>query len=137
MHERGLMNGLQTTVVGPVLKEFKPLCPRKVYIANILFNVMDTNSDHYPTYADYARRSLLWLRIVTGLSEKLFFAIVIRGITDSQIRATNANFVPNDLVKLFSIYMKVKSSTSKSDLNKFNHNQRDHFIRKLSDNIRK
>ncbi|KAL0820281.1 hypothetical protein ABMA28_006194 [Loxostege sticticalis] len=89
-------------------REFKPLCPKKPDIANILFEVMKTNSDSYPTYADYARRSLLRLRIVSGLSEELISAIVIRGITDPQIRAaaTNAKLMPKELVEFFSIYIK-------------------------------
>lgn len=92
-------------------KEFKPLCPRKPDIANILFEVMNTDSDKYPTYADFARRSLLKLRIVRGLSDELISAIVIRGVTDPQIRAsaTNAKLMPNELVEFFSIY--VKSNT--------------------------
>lgn len=88
--------------------QFKALCPRRIDIANILFDVMKTDSDNYPTYAEYARRSLLRLRIVTGLSEMLISAIVIRGITDPQIRAaaTNANLLPEDLVSFLSIYVK-------------------------------
>ncbi|CAH2216889.1 jg8100, partial [Pararge aegeria aegeria] len=93
-------------------KEFKPLCPRTPDIANILYEVMSSNSDKYPTYADYSRRSLLKLRIVRGLSDELISAIVIRGITDPQIRAsaTNAKLMPNEIVEFFSIY--VKSNTS-------------------------
>lgn len=88
--------------------EFKPLCPKNPDIANILYDVMQTNSDNYPTYADYARRSLLRLRIVRGLSEELISAIIIRGITDPQLRAaaTNAKLLPSDLVGFFSIYVK-------------------------------
>lgn len=44
-------------------REFQSLCPRRIDTANILFDVMKTNSDNYPTYAEYARRSLLRLRI--------------------------------------------------------------------------
>lgn len=89
-------------------REFKPLCPKHIDVADILFDVMKTNSDQYPTYADYARRSLLRLRVVAGLSEELISAIIIRGITDPQIRAaaTNANLLPSDLIKFFSIYIK-------------------------------
>lgn len=94
-------------------KEFKPLCPRKPDVANILYEVMSNDSDRYPTYADYARRSLLKLRIVRGLSDELISAIVIRGITDPQIRAsaTNAKLMPNELVEFFSIYVKSNTST--------------------------
>ena len=88
--------------------QFKSLCPRNIDVANILFDVMKTDSDRYPTYAEYARRSLLRLRIVMGLSEELISAIVIRGITDPQIRAaaTNARLLPDDLVNFLSIYVK-------------------------------
>ncbi|KAH9641049.1 hypothetical protein HF086_006329 [Spodoptera exigua] len=90
------------------IREFKPLCPRKPDVANILYEVMSTNSDRYPTYADYARRSLLRLRIVKGLSDELISAIVIRGVMDPQIRAaaTNAKLMPNELVEYLSIYVK-------------------------------
>lgn len=96
-------------------KEFKPLCPKTPDIANILAEVINTNSDKYPTYADYARRALLRLRIVRGLSDELISAIIIRGISDPNIRAsaTNAKLMPNDLIEFFSIYVK-PVSTSKS-----------------------
>lgn len=101
-------------------REFKPLCPRRVDVANILFDVMKTDSNNYPTYAEYVRRSLLRLRIVNGLSDELVSAIVIRGIVDPQIRAaaTNARLLPNDLVEFFSIYVKPTPQT------KTNHNTR-------------
>lgn len=97
-------------------REFKPLCPKKPNSANILFDVMKNTSDNYPTYADYARRSLLRLRVVTGLSEELISAIVVRGITDPHIRAaaTNAKLMPNDLVEFFSIYVKSHSNKTPS-----------------------
>lgn len=96
-------------------REFKPMCPRKPDVANILYEVMSTNSDRYSTYADYARRTLLRLRIVRGLSDELISAIVIRGITDPQIRAsaTNAKLMPNQLVEFLSIYVKPKLPNSK------------------------
>ncbi|KAL0811097.1 hypothetical protein ABMA28_010365 [Loxostege sticticalis] len=89
-------------------RDFQSLCPRRVDSASILFNVMKTSSDNYPTYAEYARRSLLRLRIVNGLSEELISAIIIRGICDPLIRAaaTNANLLPGDLVGFLSIYIK-------------------------------
>lgn len=97
-------------------REFKPLCPKTPDIAGILFEVMSTNSDKYPTYADYARRSLLRLRIVRGLSDELISAIVIRGITDPQIRAsaTNAKLSPSQLVEFFSIYVKPSAPKNNS-----------------------
>lgn len=67
-------------------REFKPLCPRKLDYANILFETMNQTSDKYNSYAEYARRSLLRLRIVKGLSEELMTLIVIRGITNAQVR---------------------------------------------------
>lgn len=99
-------------------REFKPLCPKTPDIANILFEVMNTNSDHYATYADYARRSLLRLRIVRGLSDELISAIVIRGVTDPSIRAaaTNAKLLPNDLVEFFSIYVKTTEVKTKQNV---------------------
>ncbi|KAJ8729177.1 hypothetical protein PYW08_000758 [Mythimna loreyi] len=72
-------------------REFKPLCPRKLDYVNILFETMNNTSDKYPSYAEYARRALLRLRIVKGLSEDLMTLIVIRGITDPQVRAAAAN----------------------------------------------
>ncbi|XP_045492375.1 uncharacterized protein LOC123691836 [Colias croceus] len=89
-------------------RDFQSLCPRRIDSANILFEVMKTDSDRYPTYAEYARSSLLRLRVVKGLSEELISAIIIRGITDPQIRAaaTNANLLPCDLVGFLSIYIK-------------------------------
>ncbi|CAG4985989.1 unnamed protein product [Parnassius apollo] len=95
-------------------KEFTPLCPKTPDIANILYEVMSTNSDNYSTYADYARRSLLRLSVVRGLSDELISAIVIRGITDPHIKAsaTNAKLLPQDLVGFLSIY--VKHSTSRT-----------------------
>lgn len=90
--------------------EFKPLCTRRIDIASILFDVMCSNSDHYATYADFARRSLLRLNIVKGLSDELKVAIIIRGITDPQVRAAalNSKLSPKDLVDFFSIYLKPK-----------------------------
>ncbi|GBP07911.1 hypothetical protein EVAR_78067_1 [Eumeta japonica] len=47
-------------------REFKPLCPVKLDFANILYDAMNNTSDKYTTYAEYARRALLRLRIVQG-----------------------------------------------------------------------
>ncbi|CAH2094190.1 unnamed protein product [Euphydryas editha] len=104
--------------------EFKSLCPKVPDFAGILFEVMTKNSDNYSTYAEYVRRSLLRLRIVRGLSDELISAIIIRGITDPNIRAsaTNAKLLPNNLVEFFSIYVKPstsnisKQSSSRLDL---------------------
>lgn len=98
--------------------ELKALCPRRVDVANILFNVMCTESDKYSTYADYARKSLLKLRVVKGLSDDLLCAIIIRGIKDPQIRAaaTNAKLTTDTIVEHLSIYTKPnRSSASVSD----------------------
>lgn len=94
--------------------EFKPLCSRRIDVASILFDVMCTNSDRYTTYADYVRRSLLRLKIVKGLSDDLIIAIIIRGVTDPQIRATAANskLLPKDLVEFFSNFVKPVSNSS-------------------------
>ncbi|KAL0879253.1 hypothetical protein ABMA27_003033 [Loxostege sticticalis] len=94
--------------VGNCLKGNARLWLDEVDSASILFNVMKTSPDNYPTYAEYARRSVLRLRIVNGLSEELISAIIIRGICDPLIRAaaTNANLLPGDLVGFLSIYIK-------------------------------
>lgn len=91
---------------------FKALCPRKLDYAGILYEVMTTSSDKYPTFAEYARRSLLRLRIVKGLSEELMIHIIIRGITDAQIKATaaNANLTPENIVSFLCTYNKPNHS---------------------------
>lgn len=90
------------------VREFKSLCPRKLDYANILYDVMNTNSDKYTTYAEYARRTLMRLRIVKGLSEELIILIIIRGITDPQVRAAaaNADLTSDSLVSFMSLYVK-------------------------------
>lgn len=90
------------------VKEFKSLCPPKIDYAQTLFDVMNTSSDKFPTYAEYARRSLLRLRIVKGISEELMVQIVIRGISDAQVRAAaaNANLTTENLVSFLAIYVK-------------------------------
>ncbi|XP_073950046.1 uncharacterized protein [Choristoneura fumiferana] len=104
------------------VKEFKPLCPRRLDYANILFETMNSSSDTFVTYAEYARRTLMRLRIVKGLSEELMIQIAIRGITDPQVRAAaaNANLTCDNLVSFLSIYTKprrekrdLRNSTSK------------------------
>lgn len=89
-------------------REFIPLCPNKLDYANILFDVMNNTSDKFSTFAEYARRSLLRLRVVKGLSEDLMIQIVIRGITDAQVRASaaNGNLSVDNLVSFLSIYVK-------------------------------
>lgn len=88
--------------------EFKPLCPTKLDYANILFEAMISTSDKYATYAEYARRTLLRLRVVQGLSDELRTLIVIRGIDSPQIRAAaaNAQLTPDSIVSFLSIYTK-------------------------------
>lgn len=68
-------------------RDFKALCPRDIDIASILFEVMSTDSKGFATYAEYARRSLLKLALVKGLSDELIVAIVVRGIVDPHIKA--------------------------------------------------
>lgn len=89
-------------------REFTPLCPGKLDYANILFEAMKTTSDRYTTYAEYARRTLLRLRIISGLNEELRTLIVIRGIDSPQIRAAaaNANLTSDKIVSFLSIYTK-------------------------------
>lgn len=69
----------------------KPLCAQRIDVAQILYDVMSTNLDRYSTYAEYARRCILRLNVVKGLSDEFATATVIRGITDPQIRATATN----------------------------------------------
>lgn len=91
--------------------EFRALCPREIDVATVLFEVMNKSSSQFPTYAEYARKSLLRLNIVKGLSDELRSAIVVRGIADPQVKAaaTNAKLAPKDLVEFLSIYVKSKS----------------------------
>lgn len=92
--------------------EFRSLCPREVDMATVLYDVMNTNSNKFTTYAEYARKSLLRLNIVRGLSDELKAAIVIRGISDPQVKAatTNAKLKSKDLVEFLSVYLKPKSA---------------------------
>lgn len=91
-------------------REFKPLCSKNLDYARILFETMCTNSDKFLSYSEYARRTILRLRIVKGLSEELMTLIVIRGINDAHIRAAaaNANLSPDTIVPFLSIYQKPK-----------------------------
>lgn len=96
--------------------EFRSLCPPSVDIASILFEVMCSNSNKYVTYAEYARKSLLRLKIVTGLSDDLRTAIIVRGITDPHVKAaaTNAKLQSKDLVEFLSAYVKPKLDFNKN-----------------------
>lgn len=116
--------------------EFRSLCPRNIDIANILFDVMCTDSKSFVTYAEYARKSLLRLNIVTGLSDDLKTAIVIRGISDPQVKAAalNAKLQPNQLVEFLSVYTKPKTDfrntrnptrSSNNDISRYNNQERD------------
>jgi hypothetical protein len=94
--------------------DFKPLCIKRIDSAGILYEVLCTNSDKFNTYADYARKSLLRLRIVRGLSDDLVTEIVLRGINDPHVKATatNANLKPNDLVNFLSTFTKPVKATN-------------------------
>lgn len=74
---------------------------------------MNTNTDKFPTYAEYARRSLLRLRIVKAVSEELMVQIILRGINDAQIRAAalNSNLTVENLVSFMAIYVKPKANS--------------------------
>ncbi|XP_072930656.1 uncharacterized protein [Epargyreus clarus] len=98
--------------------EFRSLCPRNIDMASILFDVMNTNSDKFATYAEYARKSLLRLNIVAGLSEDLKVAIIARGITDPHIKAvtTNAKPTSKQLVEFLSAFVKPKTYTHSSNV---------------------
>lgn len=97
--------------------EFRSLCPREVDMASVLFEVMNTNSNKFSTYAEYARKSLMRLNIVKGISDELKAAIVVRGITDPQVKAatTNAKLQSKDLVEFLSVYLKPKNLPSTSN----------------------
>lgn len=92
--------------------DFKCLCVKRVDTANILYDVMSTDWNSFRTYAEFARKSLLRLRIVRGLSDDLITAIVLRGIKDPQVKAaaTNANLSPNDIVNYLSMFTKSETS---------------------------
>lgn len=88
--------------------EFRALCPRNIDTATILFETMKTDSNNFQTFSDYARKTLLRLNFVKGLSDDLKSSIVIRGITDPSIKAAavNAKLQPKDLVEFLSVYTK-------------------------------
>lgn len=92
-------------------RDFRSLCVRKIDVANVLYEVMSTDSDSFVTYAEYARRSLLRLRVVRGLSEELTTAIVIRGIKDPIVKASaaNSNLTPENIVSHLSTFVKPKT----------------------------
>lgn len=94
--------------------EFRSLCPRNVDVATILFNVMNTSSDNFATYAEYARKSLLRLNIVTGLSEELKVSIIARGITDPHVKAATINAKPSSkqLVEFLSAFTAPKANSN-------------------------
>lgn len=112
--------------------EFRSLCPRNVDVATILFEVMCNNSSKFPTYAEYARKSILRLNIVKGLSDELKVAIIIRGITDAQIKATatNAKIKIKDLVEFLSVYTKPKTDTRSSNNPSHSNNEGSSLSRK-------
>ncbi|KAH9628162.1 hypothetical protein HF086_006793 [Spodoptera exigua] len=99
------------------VKEFKSLCPQKINYAQILHEVINTTSERFLSYAEYARRSLLRLRVIKGLSEELMVQVVIHGISDVQVRAaaTNADLTIENLVSFLSTYVK---PARKSDNNR-------------------
>lgn len=101
-------------------RDFKSLCVKKIDVANILYEIMSTNSDNFATYAEYVRRSLLRLQIVKGLSDELISAIVIRGITEPNIKAaaTNENLKPCGLVNYFSTFLKPVEGKHEKRLNR-------------------
>lgn len=72
-------------------------------------------SGRYATCAEYARKSLLRLRIVKGLSNELLTAIIIRGMPDSQIRAmaTNAKLSPDSIVEFLYSFVKPSNNFKK------------------------
>lgn len=97
--------------------EFRSLCPRKIDLATILYDVMNTSSDKFVTYAEYASKSLLRLNVVTGLSEELKVAIIARGITDPLIKAATVNSKPSSkqLVEFLSAFVKPKTNANSNN----------------------
>ncbi|CAF4831694.1 unnamed protein product [Pieris macdunnoughi] len=90
------------------VREFRSLCPQTVNYAQILHEVINSTSEKFMSYAEFARRSLLRLRLVNGLSEELMVQIVIFGINDVQVRAaaTNADLTTENLVSFLATYVK-------------------------------
>ncbi|KAG7301088.1 hypothetical protein JYU34_015486, partial [Plutella xylostella] len=88
---------------------------------------MCANSDKFSSYAEYARRTLLRLRIVKGLSEELMIQIVIRGICNPQVRAAaaNADLTCESIVSFLSIYVRPGPNTKRdSDNTRIDSNSR-------------
>lgn len=108
-------------------REFKSLCPHQLDYANILLDTMNTTSDKFATYAEYARRTLLRLKMIQGLSDELRTLIVIRGIDSPQVRAaaSNAKLSVENLVSFLSIY--VKPTRIKHDNRSSTTEKRPHF----------
>lgn len=122
--------------------EFRSLCPRNIDFATVLYEVMCTSSHKYSTYAEYARRSLLRLNIVRGLSDELKVAIVIKGIVDPQVKAaaTNAKLPSKNLVEFLSNYTKPKhdfrsSSNARPSINPETLLLRKRNASRLGDNV--
>lgn len=115
-------------------REFKPLCPSKLDYATILLDAMKTTSDRYTTYAEYARRTLLRLRVVQGLSDELRLQIVIRGIDNPQIRAAaaNASLTSDNLISFLSIYAKPNQSNHSKQDGRFQPGPKRNFQRNQS-----
>lgn len=90
----------------------------EIDVANMLYEVMSTNSDSFVTYAEYVRRSLL--QIVKGLSDELISAIVMRGVNEPNLKAaaTNKNLKPCELVNYFSTFVKPVGSKNEGRVNR-------------------
>jgi len=73
------------------VEDFGALCPREIDEAEILAKVMGYRSEDFPTYAEYARKTIMKLNIITKLHEDIKMAILLRGITDPQVKASAAN----------------------------------------------
>lgn len=102
------------------VKEFKSLCPQRMNYAQTLHEVINTTSDKFSSYAEYARRSLLRLRLVKGLNEELMVQIVVHGISDVQVRAAaiNADLTSENLVSFLATYVKPIRKFDNRNLNK-------------------
>lgn len=109
MPEFGWANGLQMTELGPTSKMNLNPFAQANWTTPISYTMpWEKTSDKYSTYAEYARRTLLRLRVVQGLSDELRALIVIRGIDSPQFRAAAANgqLTTETIVSFLSIYTK-------------------------------
>lgn len=102
------MNGSHVTLYGQTLKRNLRLFALGTWITLTFYLSVWTRHPKNIPYAEYAIRTLLFLKVVKGWCEELRTLIVIRNIEIHQIKATaaNANLTAGDLVSLLWIYTK-------------------------------